>query len=405
MRPLRQVALLFDPHRLDRHARELLAGVRSVAQRVPHWRCTFDPDAADHLPGPYHGLIAAAGPTAAARIQRVPLPAVFVTWRAYTVRPLARVVENRMAAGRLAAAHLLEQGYRAFAYLGLLQDTASRLERADFRGWVRRRGRPLSICRIPALYRSADQWRQLLDTLDQWLDRLTPPVGIYATSDLLARTLADRARRKGLRIPDDLGLIGAGNDPVVCDLPRPSLTSIEFHYPRVGARAAELLDRLMDGEPPSRRALVIKPTLVPRASTDRGRLDDPLVAQAVYWIRTHSNEPIRTAHVAEAVGLSQRQLQRRIRRTDAGTIAQAIVRARLDHAKVLLEMGGDSPAAIARETGFGTRRHLSRVFRDHEGCTPTDYRLRHKRPPRPADRRPAIIFLGPPGPHGPPPGT
>jgi LacI family transcriptional regulator len=405
MNALRRVALVFDPLRLDRAQRELLAGIRRYAARTPAWHCVLDPDAATHLPdspyalpGPYHGLLALARRQAALRIARARVPAVVLTWGAYRVTPLTRVAENRWEAGRLAAAHLLERGCRTFGYVGFAKQTASRLERDGFRRWLVYRGRPCTVCRVPLLHLGPkSRWRSVRASLGQWLGRLIPPAGIFVTRDHLAYALADLARERGLRVPEDIALIGSGNDVPLCEAADPPLSSIEFHLERVGTRAAEVLDRLMNREVRlSRRTVLVKPTLVPRRSTDRGGVADPVVARALYWIETHSNEAIRPGDVARAVGLSQRQLERRMHASRGGTILREIARARLDHARLLLEMGDDPPAVIAHLVGFRSRWNLAAAFRRHLGTTPTEYRKQHPRPPRPGAPDVSFIFHGPP---------
>jgi LacI family transcriptional regulator len=193
-----------------------------------------------------------------------------------------------------------------------------------------------------------------------------------------------------------VGLLGAGNDPLVCELGDPPLSSLEFHYEQVGARAAELLERLMNREVLlSRRAVLVPPSLVPRRSTDRGGAGDPVVSQALYWIETHSPEPVRPADVARAVGLGLRQLERRVRAARGRTVLQEIHLARLAHARLLLESSDAGPAVVAHQTGFGSLLSFARVFRAHLGLTPAQYRQRHPRPPRP-DHPAVPVFFHPP---------
>ncbi len=378
MGPIRRVALVFDPHRLDRHQRELLAGIRRFAERAPHWRCAFDPYAPYNLPGPYDGFLAAVGTRAAGFLQKTDAPVVFPTWRASTTKAAARAVENRWLGGRLAAEHLLARGYHSFAYFAIARD-ASRLERDGFGRWLRRRGLPVASFRLPNRYRfPTPHWERTQTDLERWLDELPQPVGIFVARDALASTLADLARWKGLDVPGDVGLIGAGNDTAVCELEAPPLSSIEYHYEQVGCRAAELLDRLMDGQPPPRGRVLIPPTLVARRSTARGYFNDPLVARTIAYIEAHSAEPIRAEHVVQATGFSHRQLTRRMKEGCGLTIVQEIVRARLDRARRLLETRGDSLADIARATGFPSRWAMTHAFRQHLATTPTAYRQRHR---------------------------
>jgi len=371
----RCVALIFDPHRLDRPQGLLLAGVHRYASRGGGWRCVFDLGAARHLDGHYDGAIAAIGDHVARRSARAGVPAVFATWHAFAGHPIPRAVENRWASARLAAEHLHRRGYRAFAHVGIAQHAASRVERDHFGRWLRRHGLSFTDHRLSRRRAvTATRWADGLGRLTRWLAGLEPPVGVFCTTDALARAVADAAARKGLRVPQDVGLVGGGNNVPLCELEEPTLTSFEYHYETVGYRAAELLDRLMGGEPPPRRNVLIPPTLVPRASTDRRGVGDPCVARALDHIAAHLAEPIRAPDVAAASGLSQRQLERRMRDARGRTIVQEILGARLAEARHLLTTTDLSIAAIAAQAGFASRRALSAAFRREFSATPTAYR-------------------------------
>jgi len=365
MATTRHVALLFSPQRLGQPERELLAGVRRFAQRHPHWRCHWA--TAERLPDPCHGILAPGRTRAADLRARGVAPTVFLTWQDAETGPCTRVAEDRALAGRLAAAHLHHRGYRSFAYVGRLQAPASRVESAAYEQWLSAVGRTAE-CHTPS--------RQPAD-LAEWLRSLDPPVGIFCADDALARTLAALAPTVGLRVPDDVGLIGGGNDPALCELGAPTLSSIDHHYGRVGTRGSELLERLMGGEAASTADVLLEPAVVPRESTDRHHVADPIVARALHFIEAHSAERIRVAEVAEAAGLGERQLERRMRERRGRSVGQEILEARLERARLLLETSREPLAAIARRCGLGTRRHLARVFRQHLGTTPSAYRARH----------------------------
>jgi len=388
----RQVALLFDPHRLDPQQRQLLAGIHCYAERAPHWQCVFDPHAIWGRRIPYDGLIAPGGTHTAPRSARAGVPAVLVTWLAFRVPHATRVVANRWMAARLAAEHLHRRGYQTFACVVGAHHAPSRIDRTEFRRWLRLRGLDADerrLTRRRAL--SSRDWQDIVNRLERWLGTLTPPVGIFCSTDAVARTLADLAAWRGLRVPEHVGLIGGGNHVPLCELEEPTLTSIDYHHQQVGRRAAELLDRLMDGQPPPRRNILITPTLVPRQSTDRDRFHDPLVARALDYIDAHSAEPIRVADVARASGLGLRQLQRRLKARRGRTIVQEILRARLGRAQRLLETTDAPLTAIARRAGFPSRRLLAAAFRRRLATTPTAYRREH----RPAPAMPRQARPGP----------
>jgi AraC-like DNA-binding protein len=186
----------------------------------------------------------------------------------------------------------------------------------------------------------------------------------------LARAVADLALARGLRIPEDVGLVAADDDPVLCELP-PALTSLHFDYAEVGVRAGQLLGRLMAGQRAPAKNVLVAPTLVPRLSTDRAAVADPLVAKALWFLDDRRTEAIRPRQVAEAVGLRLRALEGRLQRARGRTVAQEIARARVEHAKILLGDPGYSPCSVARQSGFGSYDALLRAFKRHAGMVPS----------------------------------
>ncbi|MBM4043217.1 MAG: helix-turn-helix domain-containing protein, partial [Planctomycetes bacterium] len=201
----------------------------------------------------------------------------------------------------------------------------------------------------------------------------------------LARAAAEAALRQGLRVPEDVAIVAGDDDPVLCELP-PALSAIHYDYEELGWRAAQLLDRLMRGEPrPYKSNILIPPALVPRLSTDRASLGDPLVAKALVYIdsrRTERHTPQALAEagrrcdrmapldVAAAMGVSLRTLEKRFRAARGRTVAQEIALARVAHAKLCLEEGLLPLRAIAEESGFGSYGAMLRAFRVLAGTTP-----------------------------------
>jgi len=125
----RRVAVLFQPDPMDLRRRETLRGVARYAQAAGHWHLALDPYADQREPGRCDGIIAAPHRGRARSLAHCPVPVVSVTW-GLLQESLFRVVENRYAAGRLAARHLAEQGCRTFAYLGFSRENQSRVEHA-----------------------------------------------------------------------------------------------------------------------------------------------------------------------------------------------------------------------------------------------------------------------------------
>ena len=204
-----------------------------------------------------------------------------------------------------------------------------------------------------------------------------PPLAALVTLDNFCRYLADACLRRGLRIPEDVALIGFGNEPLTCARPEPSLSSFDLGYERIGYESAALLDRLMDGEPAPQSPIWLEPKeLVLRRSTDIYVVNDPLVAVALRYIAEHSHEGIRIEDVAAHSHATVRSLERHFREALGRTMMDEIARLRLQRAKRLLVESDEQIKHVASNCGFRTVRHFNWAFVRAEGMSPGDYRRR-----------------------------
>ena len=90
---------------------------------------------------------------------------------------------------------------------------------------------------------------------------------VVAANDLIALGALQALRARGLAVPDDVSLIGH-NDMPLLDQVSPPLTSVRIQHYEMGFRAARLLLESLRSTPGSDQAtVVLRPTLVVRAST------------------------------------------------------------------------------------------------------------------------------------------
>ncbi|MBL7223866.1 MAG: substrate-binding domain-containing protein, partial [Candidatus Brocadiae bacterium] len=330
MAPTRRIAAILGAPPLSQRHREILRGCAEHAEAAG-WRLVLDPAALRRPAGAYDGILVRTKQGLASSLRDSAAPFVCIDW-SQRQQGYAHAIENRFAAGRMAARHLVERGYRSFAYVGFTRQIQSRVERVQFDHALRWLGRGVATARTYATFADMPRgWGKVVTALGEWLGQRRYPAGIFAAQPVLARAVADQALDRGLRVPEDVGVVAADDDPVVCGLP-PSLSSLRFDYAQVGRLAARLLERLMEGAPAPYRASFVPPVLVPRQSTDRQAAGDPLVADALWFIDSRRTEPIHAPQVAAALGVGARTLQRRFRAAGRLTVEQEIVQARVEHA-------------------------------------------------------------------------
>jgi LacI family transcriptional regulator len=292
---------------------------------------------------------------------------------------IPRVGVDNVSVGRLAAEHLLERGLRHFAFFGHARHAYSVDREAGFREALQKAGHEVA-CAYERGSASFDPMGHLgrlaLDRqVTRWLASLPKPAGIFACSDPWGIQLAEVCLQSGLHVPEEVAIIGALNDDLLCEMARPPLSSVVAPTERVGYEAAALLDALLAGKKPSKAPLLFPPLgIVARQSSDILAIEDPVVAAAVRFIREHAHQPIQIRHVLAVVPLSRRSLERRFQAVLKRTLWEEIRRVHLERAKELLNNTGLPIAVVAEHAGFLSGKQLSVVFREETGTTPRAYR-------------------------------
>ncbi len=272
------------------------------------------------------------------------------------------------AVGEMAARHLAGKGVRTLAIVGGFTMPFGQRRRDAFYAAAARLGLPV---------RTIDHGQRSRTEIErsyiESLIALPKPVGIFGVNDWEARAVLQHCRLAGLKIPDEVCVLGADNDPSLCEDLVPALSSIDLATDRIGYEAAKLLDRMMDGERVTDVSVPPGP-LLERQSSNRRAVDDAAVAHALRFIHEHSANHIQTAQVVEAVGIAQRTLLRRFSAVVGWGVAEEIRRVRIDKAKRLLRQTHLSSAEIAESCGFANAAYFAKTFLHETGVSPANFR-------------------------------
>lgn len=276
--------------------------------------------------------------------------------------------------GKIAAEHLLERGFRRFCYLGFSDKKWSRERCEGFCKTITRVGFETYIYERPHSKLKAS-WTQEQARIADWLKSLRKPIGIMACDDDHGRRLIETCKIAHQYVPEEIAIVGVSNDELVCDLCKPSLSSVALNTKKAGYEAAELLDKLMDGKKMRRQKVIIPPThVVTRYSSDILAVEDIEAAKAMRFIREHALEPIQVDDVVRAVGLSRRALQERFNNVFGRSIGTVIKHIRVEYIARLLEETNLTISQIASKIGFLGCEHISRYFKKEKGVSPVEYR-------------------------------
>lgn len=302
------------------------------------------------------------------------LPMVVSAYDQPPVPGAGEIYVDNPAVGRMAAEHLLERGFRHYAFCGLGHFFWSRERQEGFSDRLARAGH--TVHAYPgSSSRREGPWDAEQARLRRWLEGLPKPVGLMACIDERSLHVVEACRGAGIRIPEEVALVGGDNDSMLCDLSNPPVSSVAVSGTRGGYEAAALLHAMMRGKKPRESRVVVRPTrVVTRRSTDVLAIEDPHVATALHYIHAHAAEGIQVDDVVRQVPLSRRALQQRFRAVLDRSPHDEIIRARMARAARLLEETSLPISRIAMDVGFSETANFSRSFRQIQGKSPRAYR-------------------------------
>lgn len=215
---------------------------------------------------------------------------------------------------------------------------------------------------------SADIERNLL--------RLPTPCGVICANDMTAQKVVSEAVHAGLRIPDDLAVIGIDNDEFICEHTQPSLTSVDPGFVEAGHRLAELLhERLRHPHRPHTHTTYGPKALVRRESSRWQPAVDPRVREALEFIRRDFADPgLTVTRVVERMGCSRSLADHLFRKATGGSVMSEILQTRIGHACRLLQNPRQKIGAISALCGYASEPFFKRAFRRETGLTMRDWR-------------------------------
>ncbi|MCC6353461.1 MAG: DNA-binding transcriptional regulator [Verrucomicrobiae bacterium] len=380
MRTCPQIALLIDT--ATGWGRRIIRGIARYGQEQGGWDLWLE-QRCQHAPGRLppgwrgEGVIARVADRSLARHLEA-APGVIVNVSAARIPGVSfpTVAADLRVAARLAVDHLLDQGFRNFGYFAPLGMSYVDAHHEGFTRALLARGHRCSVL-VARRGAGAIPWHRRQRDLRAWLKSLPKPVAVLAWTSDRGRETLYACRALGLLVPEEVAVLSADEDILLCETSYPPLSAVALTSERIGYEAAALLDRLRKGARAPARPILIEPTrVVVRQSTNTLAVNDRKLAQAIGFIRNHATEPIQVGDILRAAPMSRSNLERRFREVLGRSPAGEIRRVRIERAKQLLADTDMSVPDVAEATGFQSREYLAHAFKRATGMTPREFRAR-----------------------------
>ena len=276
--------------------------------------------------------------------------------------------------GKIGAEYFLKNGYRNFAFYGFNNIVWSRERAQGFEDTIKNHGHKVHYFEHPKS-RSSELWYYGPSYLSEWIASLPKPIALMACDDNQGQHIAEACKLTGIRIPEDLAVLGVDNDEMVCSISDPPLSSIELDSKTGGYEAAALMRELIKNKKTNASNIVVKPTqLVVRRSSDFYSTKDPYVKIALSFIHENINKNLNVSDVLEQVPLSRRAMEQRFLKVTGYSPYKYICHLRVEKICQQLLETDKTIFEIALDTGFEDSKNMSRLFKGLRGCTPNKFR-------------------------------
>jgi DNA-binding LacI/PurR family transcriptional regulator len=201
----------------------------------------------------------------------IEVPLVYLTMEPQKNIPVVSI--DNYAGGRMAVSHLLEQGYRKIGHIsGPLDWWEARQRMAAWKDTLKEAGiEVLDNHWVEGNWSSASG----AQAVDKLFNQYPEMDSIFAANDQMALSILKVATEKGLRIPEDIGIVGFDNIPESAFFLPPLTTVQQDQY--TNARLAvdemiKIIESVWQGlEPVNLKSIMLPPTLIVRQSSLRIR--------------------------------------------------------------------------------------------------------------------------------------
>ena len=359
----------------DGHSQKrFLTGVAEVVQPNPNWTVVFDLTPEQLTLERWRqyeedGIVGAIVcetdiPDLDAIIMQTKTPLVIFgatrKTKGSTFAPHGFVMADDVGIGVAGAKHFLSFGHaRSYGYVPDPGDAGwSRGHLEGFKRAIQEAGGTVNV------FSGAPQGLERSRQLREWLVSLPKPAAVMTACDTLGLETIAACKSAKIAIPQQVAVLGVGDNAFIDEFQEPSLTSIGGNGQEVGRQGAKLLGSLMRARKPWKTRTIQSKAIrvVQRNSTGPVAPAAHLIRRAMEYISDNAGRDIKVADVVNHCHVSRRLLDLRFRQFEGTSVNAAILEARLAEVKSRLLLSELPFSKLAASCGFDNPYYLKKLL-------------------------------------------
>ena len=276
--------------------------------------------------------------------------------------------------GAYAADFFINQNFNNYAFIGM-KDILWSVSR--YEGYSEQIS---SSKKLMTYHYDVEDFQNEIKEISAWLYSLPKPIAMFACNDFMARQVTEICQMNGIRIPEDISLLGVDNDEFMCNISSPTLSSIKLNFEKHGYEIAQTLFKMIAEKKIWPARIPVEAIgVVERMSTKRKVISDPYIREIVDFISRNYTQDIDISKLTSFIPLSRRAIELKFKKEMYPyTISSYILKLRLEHFCHLLQSSELPVGTAAYKSGFIDNSNFSTLFKKYKGVTPTEYRKTYR---------------------------
>jgi LacI family transcriptional regulator len=377
---MKRIVLLLETSR--EFGRQLIIGIAHYARLNGPWTFYKEPidlkSSIPHLTSWKPDGIIMRDSLVTQELLKLKIPTILAIHDSSYLKDLPIIKTDSCSIAGMASKHFIAKGYKNLAFCGFDNYDWSEGRKYFFNRFNSEAGFKTHNFLQPKNIKNQG-WEKEQRHVIRWIKDLPKPVGIFACNDDRGQNILEVCKLLNLKVPEDVAVVGVDNDPMICEIGDPPLTSIALNVESAGFEAARLLDQLIRKKKIAGRQIMVTPShIVQRQSSDILAVNDTEVAAAIHYIKKNAKNKILVSDVVKTTTISRRTLEKRFKKIIHRSIYNEIRQVRVEWISKLLIETALPISQIISLFDFTDGEHISRYFKKEKGISLREFRKLHK---------------------------